>query len=76
MRSPVPDTAVCLTVGAMVGAMLVQAQVQRTIPRPPAHPPGAPRPEDGSAAPDGYAPLPRVAGANACAPRPAKTAVV
>jgi glucose/arabinose dehydrogenase len=39
--------------------MIMRAQGARTIPRPPADPPGSPRPEDGSAAPDGYAPLPQ-----------------
>src|SRR5262245_57954240 len=36
------------------------AQTSRTIPRPPAQKPGAP--PDGSAAPDGYAPIPEWAG--------------
>src|SRR4030095_15461719 len=39
---------------------LVHAQTTRTIPRPPAQQPGAP--QNGSAAPDGYAPIPEWAG--------------
>jgi len=39
---------------------LLHAQNARTIPRPPAPPPGAP--QNGSAAPDGYAPIPEWAG--------------
>jgi aldose sugar dehydrogenase len=35
------------------------SQAIRPAPRPPAAPPGPPRPEDGSAAPDGYAPSPQ-----------------
>src|SRR2546426_11506388 len=50
---------VCASVCFTLGARLILAQAPRTIPRPPADPPGAPRPEDGSAAPDGYAPLPQ-----------------
>jgi glucose/arabinose dehydrogenase len=42
-------------------------------PRPPAPPPGPPRPEDGSAAPDGYAPKPMWPGQTR-APLPEKTA--
>src|SRR6185436_15076516 len=51
----------------------VQAQVTRAVPRPPAQAPGPPRPEDGSAAPDGYAPIPEWLGQTR-APRAAKTA--
>ena len=43
----------------------VQAQPVRAVPRPPAQAPGPPRPEDGSAAPDGYAPTSGMAGTNA-----------
>ena len=49
------------------------AQTERVIPRPPAQTPGPPKPEDGSAAPDGYAPIPEWLGQTR-APRPAKTA--
>jgi glucose/arabinose dehydrogenase len=49
------------------------AQTVRAVARPPAQAPGPPRPEDGSAAPEGYAPIPQWAGQTR-APRPAKTA--
>jgi aldose sugar dehydrogenase len=49
------------------------AQSQRTIPRPPAQAPGAPTTDAGSAAPDGYAPIPQWPGQTR-APHPAKTA--
>jgi aldose sugar dehydrogenase len=52
-------TALALCAGA-VGIGLVHAQNARTIPRPPAQQPGAP--QNGSAAPDGYAPIPEWAG--------------
>jgi glucose/arabinose dehydrogenase len=48
------------------------AQAPRVIPRPPAQV-GPPKPEDGSAAPDGYAPIPEWLGQTR-APRPAKVA--
>ena len=51
--------ALALCVGAL-GMGLLHAQNARTIPRPPAPPPGAP--QNGSAAPDGYAPIPEWAG--------------
>jgi glucose/arabinose dehydrogenase len=51
----------------------VAAQTARVIPRPPAQAPGPPKPEDGSAAPDGYAPIPEWLGQTR-APRPAKNA--
>jgi glucose/arabinose dehydrogenase len=57
---------VVLAVSAMA------AQAARVIPRPPAQV-GPPRPEDGSAAPDGYAPSPEWLGQTR-APRPATTA--
>src|SRR5262249_19752760 len=41
-----------------LGATTLIAQQVRPAPRPPAQAPGPPRPEDGSAAPDGYAPIP------------------
>jgi glucose/arabinose dehydrogenase len=47
------------------------AQPPRAVPRPPAQS-GPPRPEDGSAAPDGYAPSPEWLGQTR-APRPGKT---
>ena len=51
----------------------MHAQTSRVIPRPPAQPPGPQNPEAGSAAPDGYAPIPEWLGQTR-APRPAKTA--
>jgi glucose/arabinose dehydrogenase len=57
--------AVCSTVAL--------AQNARVIPRPPAQAPGPPKPEDGSAAPDGYQPLPQWLGQTR-APHPAKSA--
>jgi glucose/arabinose dehydrogenase len=48
------------------------AQPVRAVPRPPAQS-ELPKPEDGSAAPDGYAPIPEWLGQTR-APRPAKTA--
>jgi glucose/arabinose dehydrogenase len=53
-------------------ALASQTSAQ-TVPRPPAPPPGPPRPEDGSAAPDGYAPVPMWPGQTR-APAPARTA--
>jgi glucose/arabinose dehydrogenase len=49
------------------------AQNARVIPRPAAPAPGPPKPEDGSAAPDGYQPLPQWLGQTR-APIPPKTA--
>jgi len=57
---------VCLVIGAST-----LAQSPRTIPRPPAQS-GPPTPADGSAAPDGYAPLPAWPGQTR-APRPTET---
>jgi glucose/arabinose dehydrogenase len=51
----------------------MEAQTSRVIPRPPAPPPGPQSPEAGSAAADGYAPIPEWSGQTR-APRPAKTA--
>jgi glucose/arabinose dehydrogenase len=48
--------AVC----AVVFAVSPQAQTTKSLPRPPAQKPGAP--PDGSAAPDGYSPIPEWAG--------------
>ena len=62
-------TAVCLVVSVSEAA----AQTVRAAPRPPAQAPGPPRPEDGSVAPDGYAPIPEWLGQTR-APKPAKTA--
>jgi glucose/arabinose dehydrogenase len=69
LRARVLIQAFCLVLG--VAAM--GAQTARVIPRPPAQAPGSPRPEDGSAAPDGYAPIPEWLGQTR-APRPARTA--
>src|SRR3954447_8845176 len=61
-------------VAVSLGAVVIAASPQqRVIPRPPAQAPGPPRPEDGSAGPDGYAPIPEWLGQTR-APRPAKTA--
>src|ERR1700687_1787785 len=60
-------TAVCLALGAVM-----VAQAGRVVPRPPAQA-GPPKPEDGSAAPDGYAPVPQWPGQTR-APRPLNTA--
>ena len=62
-------TAACVALGAGT----IVAQQIRPAPRPPAQAPGPPRPEDGSAAPDGYAPIPEWLGQTR-APKPAKTA--
>jgi glucose/arabinose dehydrogenase len=51
-------------------ALFAVAQAIQPAPRPPAAPPGPPRPEDGSAAPDGYAPSPQWLGQTR-APAPA-----
>ena len=59
--------SVCL----LLGATTVGAQKVRPVPRPPAQA-GPPKPEDGSAAPDGYAPAPQWKGQTR-APRPEKT---
>jgi aldose sugar dehydrogenase len=42
----------------LVACATVLAQPPKPAPRPSARPPGPPRPEDGSAEPDGYAPTP------------------
>ena len=62
-------TAACVALGAGT----VVAQQIRPAPRPPAQAPGPPRPEDGSAAPDGYAPIPEWLGQTRAA-KPATTA--
>ena len=65
-----------LVIGALCvvfGVTELAAQSVRAVPRPPAQPPGPPRPEDGSAAPDGYAPIPEWLGQTRAA-KPAKTA--
>jgi aldose sugar dehydrogenase len=59
--------------GVVLGAVGIAAQTARLIPRPPAQAPGPPRPEDGSAAPDGYAPIPEWPGQTR-APKATKTA--
>src|SRR5262245_34789798 len=58
---------------SLVSIVVAAPPQQRVIPRPPAQAPGPPRPEDGSAAPDGYAPIPEWLGQTR-APRPARTA--
>jgi aldose sugar dehydrogenase len=55
----------------LCGCFPAAAQPVHAVPRPPAQAPGPPRPEDGSAAPDGYAPIPHWPGQTR-APRPAK----
>src|SRR5476649_900966 len=68
-RTLVLTGALCVALGA---ARMV-AQTVRAISRPPAQAPGPPKPEDGSAAPDGYAPIPEWLGQTR-APHPVKTA--
>ena len=57
----------------VLAAAGMAVQTAQLIPRPPAQAPGPGKPEDGSAAPDGYAPIPEWLGQTR-APRPAKTA--
>jgi glucose/arabinose dehydrogenase len=58
---------------ALLSAFVVLAQIAvPPVPRPPAQT-GPPKPEDGSAAPDGYAPIPQWLGQTR-APHPAKNA--
>jgi aldose sugar dehydrogenase len=61
--------AICVVIACAAAA----AQNTQVIPRPPAQAPGPSRPEDGSAAPDGYAPIPQWLGQTR-APHPAKSA--
>src|SRR5580765_65372 len=68
-RSPLLAIATVLVLSATV----ITAQTARVIPRPPAQAPGPPKAEDGSAAPDGYAPIPEWLGQTR-APKAAKTA--
>jgi len=58
------------TVAVLGASSALTAQTQRVIPRPPAQMPNAP--PDGSAAPDGYAPIPAWLGQTR-APRPARS---
>ena len=58
------------TVAVLAASSALTAQTQRVIPRPPAQMPNAP--PDGSAAPDGYAPIPAWLGQTR-APRPARS---
>jgi glucose/arabinose dehydrogenase len=58
--------------GIAVGGGAIGAQAPKAVPRPPARS-VPPNPEDGSAAPDGYAPIPEWLGQTR-APRPARTA--
>src|SRR5260221_170917 len=69
IRRVVGFAAACVVMNATWAA----AQPVRAVPRPPAQAPGPPRPEDGSAAPDGYAPIAQWLGQTR-APRPAKSA--
>jgi glucose/arabinose dehydrogenase len=68
MRSTIVSGILCAAIG-----VTARAQGVRPAPRPPAAPPGAANPDAGSAAPDGYAPLPEWLGQTR-APRPATTA--
>ena len=61
---------VALSATGMTG---MDAQTSRVIPRPSAQVPGPPNPVDGSAAPDGYSPIPQWLG-QTHAPVPARTA--
>jgi len=65
--------AVFAVISVVMGATGAAAQSVRAVPRPPAQAPGPPRPEDGSAAPDGYAPIPQWLGQTRAA-RPATSA--
>jgi aldose sugar dehydrogenase len=69
MRKAIAGCVVSLMLG---GAAVIAAQQVRAVPRPPA-PAGPPKPEDGSAAPDGYAPIPAWLGQTR-APAPARVA--
>ena len=69
MRTRSVAGVVCLVVAV---APLV-AQTVRVVPRPPARAPGPARPEEGSIAPDGYAPAPAWPGETR-APKPATSA--
>ena len=64
---------VCMLMNVMMAATCAAAQTGRAVPRPPAQAPGPPRPEDGSAAPDGYAPIPQWLGQTRAA-KPAHSA--
>jgi glucose/arabinose dehydrogenase len=68
IRSVFFARALCL----MLCTSHAAAQTVRAVPRPPAQA-GPPKPEDGSAAPDGYAPIPEWLGQTR-APKPQKTA--
>jgi aldose sugar dehydrogenase len=68
MPRSIITAAIALTLAAVASAQRVPP-----VPRPPAQAPGPPRPEDGSAAPDGYSPPPAWLGQTR-APRPAQTA--
>jgi aldose sugar dehydrogenase len=68
MPRSIMTAAIALTLAAVASAQRVPP-----VPRPPAQAPGPPRPEDGSAAPDGYSPPPAWLGQTR-APRPAQTA--
>ena len=69
MRKAIAGCVVSLMLG---GAAVIAAQQVRAVPRP-AAPAGPPKPEDGSAAPDGYAPIPAWLGQTR-APAPARVA--
>jgi aldose sugar dehydrogenase len=58
------------TIATILLLLSLAAQGIRPAPRPPPAPPGPPRPEDGSTAPDGYAPSPQWLGQTR-APAPA-----
>ena len=68
MTRSIITAAIALTLAAVASGQRVPP-----VPRPPAQAPGPPRPEDGSAAPDGYSPPPAWLGQTR-APRPAQTA--
>jgi len=69
-RASLPFFVLAVTLAT---GILVAAQMVKPVPRPPAPPPGPPPAEAGSAAPDGYAPIPAWLGQTR-APHPAKTA--
>jgi aldose sugar dehydrogenase len=66
-------TMLALGIGLSLVVGTGASQAPKPVARPAAPAPGPPRPEDGSAAPDGYAPIPEWLGQTR-APHPAKTA--
>ncbi len=67
------SVSLAIVVALVAGESAMVAQTIRAVPRPPAPAPGPAKPEDGSAAPDGYAPIPAWLGQTR-APHPATSA--